>query len=287
MEFQKHSTIAYPAVSNASQCQYRYHIALNGLVDLLLKARHSIRDRYGEILIEHLTEKQAEVLLDIKERVLVVSGASGTGKTVLALQLIEMALKQGYKKQEVIYICSNEGLKAWISYQVSCQVLLAKSTDGLLTNQVEVLKQGKVIVADDVHAIHLGKDWEKDPKSLYTLLFKQAAIHSANVVILFDPDQDFEENLPARFERKLRDLAEDVQGLSSEDIKIKYLKERIRNSQAISRFLQANQNMARAQGTITCLNEIQGDDVTYEYTGRSVKESASFIHARLNALEQR
>ncbi len=278
-----HQPVAYPNATNATQ----YRIALNGLVERLLKARHSVRDRYGEILIEHLTEKQAELLLDIKEPVLVVSGESGTGKTVLALQLIQRALQEGYTEQEVIFICSSQGLEAWITYQLPCQVLLVKSTDGLLTNQVEVLKKGKLIIADDVHAIHLGKDWEKDPNSLYTLLFEQAAICSAKVVIFFDPDQDFEENLPARFERKLRDLAEDVEGLSSEDIKIKYLTDRLRNSHEISRFLQANQSMAGVHGTITCFNEIQGDDVTYEYTGRSVKESALFIHARLNALEQK
>ncbi len=217
--------VAYPVASNATQ--YRCHIALNGLVECLLNARHSVRDRYGEILIKHLTEKQAEVLLDINERVLVVSGECGTGKTVLAMDLIQRALQDGYKQQEAIFICSNEDQKACITKQLSCQILLVKSTDGLQTNQVEVLKQGKLIVADDVHAIHLGKNWEKDPNSLYTLMFKQAAIHNAHVVIFFDPGQDFEKNLPARFERKLRDLAEDVEGLSSEDIKIKYLKDRI------------------------------------------------------------
>ncbi len=70
--------VTYPHASSASQ--HWYHIALNGSVERLLKARYSARDRYGKILIEHLTEKQAQVLMETKKRVLVVSGKSGTGK---------------------------------------------------------------------------------------------------------------------------------------------------------------------------------------------------------------
>ena len=279
-----YQSVAYPNAISANQ--YWYHIALNGLVERLLKARHSVRDRYGKILIEHLTEKQAQMLLETKERVLVVSGKSGTGKTVLALQLMQRARQQGHKEHEVIFICSNEGLKAWINYQVACRVLLVEKTDGLLPNDVGVLKQGKLIVVDDVHAIHLDQNWEKNPNDLYTLLFRQVANHNAEVAIFFDPEQDFEERLPVKFESKLRNLAETMVGLLPQHIKLVQLTDRIRNSQEINRFMQANQNMAGVPGTITCLNEIQGDDVTYEYTGSNVKESASFIHARLNVLEQ-
>ncbi len=57
-----------------------FSIACNGLAEESLKTRYTVKDRHGDIVIDHLTEEQARILLDRKERVLVVTGRSGTGE---------------------------------------------------------------------------------------------------------------------------------------------------------------------------------------------------------------
>ncbi len=55
--------MAYPtSVDNEIQ----YDIACNGLAEGLLKRRSAVKDRYGEILVEHLTATQARILFETK-----------------------------------------------------------------------------------------------------------------------------------------------------------------------------------------------------------------------------
>ncbi len=264
-----------------------YTIGCDGLAEELLKTRASVKDRYGQVLIEHLTEAQAKVLLAKPERVLVVNGKSGTGKTVIALHLMIEAMQEGSVEDDVVYICSNDGLKAFVSSQVLCKVIVLKSTNALTLYEKNILEKAKLIIVDDVHAIEVSEHWETNPDDLYLKLFTHATRPNTRVAVFVDKEQDYMKHLPVNFDKRLRDLGERVSGMLSEDIRIVTLKERIRNSHEINRFMQANQNQARIAGTIECLNERPGDDVIYEYLGSSLEQSANILNARLEALVQK
>ncbi len=286
-----------PVVYPDADSEVQYSLSCNGVAERLLKTRYSVRDRYGNVLTEHLTEAQARILYERNERVLIVSGKSGTGKTVIALHLVHSARSracQRLRDEDVLYVCSNAGLEAFIRSQVSCRVMVVKKTDCITSEQRDILCQAKLVILDDLHAIQLGKEWKdgwekldlENPTDLYSILFCQAA-RETNVAIFFDPDQDYEGHLPDNFDKWLRNLAERVDGILPQDIVIITLTERIRNSREINRFMQANQNQAQVPGTITCLNEEEGDDIRYEYIGVDFKDSVNILNEKLCALEKK
>ena len=276
-------TVAYPPVDSEVQ----YSIVCNGLAERLLKTRSTVKDRYGEILIEHLTEAQAKMLLDRNERVLIVNGKSGTGKTIVALHLVQEALRQGHTSQDGLYICSSEGLMDFINSQVPCHTVVLEKTDSLSQDIQTTLQEAKLVIVDDVHAMSLGDNWEENPSHLYKILFTQASNCNCEVAIFFDAEQDYQDRLPPGFEKRLRSVAEATDGMLPEHIKIITLTERIRNSQEISRFMQANQSQAKIPGTISCLSELSGDGIVYEYIGGSVKQITNILNAKLDVLQRR
>ena len=276
-----------PVTYPYSNQERQYTIACTGLSEELLRTRASVKDRYGQILAEHLTEAQARILLAKSERLLVVNGKSGTGKTVIALNLMTEAMKKRNVIEDVVYVCSNEGLKAFVNSQVPCEAIVVKSTNCLTQSQKSLLENAKLVIVDDVHAIELDDNWETNPGDLYLTLFTHAERLHTRVAVFFDAEQDYMGNLPVNFDKRLRDLAENVPGMMCEDIKIVTLRQRIRNSQEINRFMQANQNQANIAGTIECLNERPGDDVLYEYIGSNIEDSGNILNAKLDVLEKK
>ncbi len=301
--------VLYPKGNQEEQ----YTVACNGLSEYLLRKKDFVQSRYGDILTAHLTKEQAKIVNGIPKRVLIVNGRSGTGKTVIALDLARKELaaealaaeeaeagKKERNRQHVLYICSNEGLKSFVKHQLSrkyrdgedgeCEsrphfyVIALKST-GVFSPPAVKLENVRLIIVDDVHAIQLDKNWESNTADLYRMLFKHAAMNKTRVAIFFDPEQDYKEHLPAEFDKKLRHLAEtnDFSALKNQ-IEIHTLEERIRNSQTINCFMQANQNQAKIDGTIKCLNERQGDDIILDYIGNNKQESANIVNAKLNGL---
>ncbi len=264
-----------------------YTIACTGLAEVLLRTRDSVKDRYGDVMVEHLTEEQAKILLEKPEHVLVVNGKSGTGKTVIALHLMMEEMKGKSTADDVIYICNTEGLRAFVSPRVSCRVIVLKNTNSLTPSQNDMIGKAKLIIVDDVHAIELDEHWENNTGDLYLTLFTHAKRPNTRVAVFVDQEQDYMRHLPADFEKRLRNLAESLPDMLPEDIKIVTLTERIRNSQEIIRFLQANQNQAKIPGTIECLNERPGDDVIYDYLGSSLEECGKTLNARLEAIGEK
>ncbi len=287
-EGQHSQPVPYPC----AKCGAEFALSCNGLAHELLKDRYSVKDRHGKVLIEHLTEEQARLLMDRKERILVVNGRSGTGKTVIALNLVHDAKSRGYTANEILYICSSDGLKAFVTSQTDCEVWTLKATTSLSQQQRQWLtKTAKTIIVDDIHAISLSEDWKENPDDLYNLLFTHAAQSKAEVAIFFDPDQDFHSCLPESFHLALRDLAEHIatesNGLmATQDIKLHTMHENIRNSRKINRFMQASQKQAKVEGTCVCLNETEGDNVIFDFIGNSLEDNASYLDAKLRGLVQ-
>ncbi len=94
-------TVPYPY----ADCNTQFSIACNGLAEKLLKTRSTVKNRYGDILADHLSDEQAKVLLKGQDHILVVRGGSGTGKTVIALHMVQDAIyRRGYKETCSIYL---------------------------------------------------------------------------------------------------------------------------------------------------------------------------------------
>ncbi len=159
--------------------------------------------------------------------------------------------------------------------------------------RVHIQHNSKLVIVDDVHAISLSGVWNKEgADDLYPLLFKHAAECKAEVAVFFDPDQAYKTPFPDNFDEELRNLAERIVkknagGMAVQDVGIYELKERIRNSREIQRFLQANQKHVNqnASRDFECLNEIEGDRVTYDYIGNNPEDNARHLDAKLTAME--
>ncbi len=291
-----------PVTYPYADCLTQFDIACNGLSEKLLKTRSQVKDRYGDFFINHLTDEQAKVLLNRDERILLVKGGSGTGKTIIAIHLLKNAVDNGkYKETEILYICSSEGLKAFIHYQmepVNCEVWVVTATNALSdmsdddtkNAKLKILHNTKLVIVDDVHAISLSEAWDQqNTDDLYPALFEHAAENKADVAVFYDPDQAYKQDFPENFDIQLEILARNIAKKSDgkmavQHIKTYELKERIRNSRQIIRFMQANQNQANVGGKLECLNEMEGDIVTYDFIGDNPEQNALGLDAKLKAL---
>ncbi len=147
-----------------------------------------------------------------------MTGNSGTGKTITALQLAKEAMKGASREENVVYICNSAGLKSFVGSQLSSSVTVVKRTNSFSASQKAMLQKAKLILVDDAHAIELDEHWESNPNDLYRLLFTHSRKPNSRVAIFFDPEQDYKEKLPKDFATRLRNLAETV--LPPQDIVI-------------------------------------------------------------------
>ncbi len=274
--------VAYPERLDQSQ----YHVACTGLAERLLRTDRSLKNYRGKVLMEHLTAEQARLILERKEDIVIVRGKSGTGKTAVALAMIQEAREEAARTgtpPNILYICASAGVQAYVESQKLCTVWNINRTDSLSDKQKCAVKSYDMVVVDDAHAIVPAERWQEDDNDLYKLLF----IHSARteVAIFFDPFQDFKDQIPERFDEKLRnlDLCTNT-NLETDQIQICTLKKRIRNSREINSFIQANQNQANIPERVPCLNEREGDDVTYSYIGSNMGEISSYVDVILHRL---
>ncbi len=286
--------VEYPSSEKSDQSQY--DVACTGLAEWFLHSENSLKNCRGEVLMEHLTAEQAKIILERKEKILIVPGVSGTGKTAVALTLILETSKkpkiQG-KSHNILYICASSGVQAYVENvqnesqkesQQLCRVTVwnMNRRSSLSDNEKSDLKNFDLVLVDDAHTI---PHREEDPNDLYKLLFTLSANTKTEVVILFDQFQDFKFQIPNEFDEKLREVAIKA-GLRKDEIQIIPLDKRIRNSGKINSFIQANQNQAGEPGRAQCLTERDGDDVTYSYIGSSSVDLASSVNAILDRLTQ-
>ena len=283
------SSGAQPVTCPDTADQSQYEVACIGLAEMLLQTDNSLKNCRGEMLMEHLTAEQARIILERNETILIVRGKSGTGKTAVALTMIQEAKAMRVDtSQDILYICASAGVHAYVESQQLCTVWKMNRTDSLTADQKSALEAIDLVVVDDAHAIIPGEHWEEDPEDLYNILFRHSANTQTDVAIFLDPFQDFRDQIPEEFDEKLRKLAVRSTGakIEPEQIQIYTLKKRIRNSRGIHSFVQAAQKQANFNESVTCLNERDGDDVTYSYIGSSMQDIASSVDAMLQGLTQ-
>uniref|UniRef100_H3BGW0 Schlafen AlbA-2 domain-containing protein n=1 Tax=Latimeria chalumnae TaxID=7897 RepID=H3BGW0_LATCH len=104
---------------------------LHSLIIVLLSFKSFLSDQLGCEFLNLLTAEQFEILHfkhDIEKcKKIFVHGLPGTGKTVVALKLIER-IKNVFncQKNEVLYICENEPLKNFVSQKGICECATRK-----------------------------------------------------------------------------------------------------------------------------------------------------------------
>lgn len=92
---------------------------LQSLVIVLCGFRSFLSEELGSEVLNLLTDKQYELLLKnlLKTRELLVHGLPGTGKTILALRILETIRNVFHCQQsDILYACENQPLRNFVRY---------------------------------------------------------------------------------------------------------------------------------------------------------------------------
>ncbi len=76
-----------------------------------------VRDRFGNIMVRHLSSIQAKMLLEKRSKVTVIEGKAGSGKSVLALETMRRIKQHKKDQSKILFLCRGRGLAAFVKYQ--------------------------------------------------------------------------------------------------------------------------------------------------------------------------
>ena len=249
---------------------------------------HYMTDRYGNIMVRHLSSYQAKVLLRKRLKVLIVKSVAGSGKTVLALEIARRIKKLHGNKRKIIFLCRSRGLAAFVKSQVKgINVFEAvkecndQTVAELNTNSFSHYTD---IFVDDAHAIPVQghpKNWQ-----MYNALFSSLQRRSAHAYVLLDPDmQDYRGCTPDDFVTQLESLA--GQYVGKYNVQIEPLGKNLRNSRRICHFAKACTGKDDVDEYST-VRQIPEDGVFfYNIRGRDVRhDEPTTLLTRLSNLKQ-
>ena len=231
------------------------------LARILLDCQH-ITDRYGNIMVRHLSSYQAKVLLGRKPKVLIVKAIAGSGKTVLALEMARRIKKQ-HGSRKILFLCRSRGLAAFVQSQTKGSQLfesVIECDSQSPTELSESFSRYTDIIIDDAHAIRVYG--EPTRWTIYNALFSSLQKCQRQAYIFLDPDlQDYRGCMPDDFVTNLEALAGRYVG--KYHVKIEPLGKILRNSRRICQFTKA------CMGT---------DDVDELNTVLQIPEDGVFFH---------
>ncbi len=258
------------------------------LARILLDCQH-ITDRYGNIMVRHLSSYQAKVLLERRPKVLIVKSIAGSGKTVLALEMARRLKKQHGKNKKIVFLCRSKGLAAFVKSQTkgsevfdSVEECNSERTAELRTS---FFSQYTDIIIDDAHAIPVSgepKGW-----TMYNALFASLKKRSGHACIFLDPDmQDYRGCTPGDFVTQLEALA--VRYVGNYHVKIEPLGKILRNSRRICQFTKACLGTGNYVDELTTVRQIPEDGVFYHniQDREASSEETKTLLSRLSELEQ-
>ncbi|XP_039078566.1 schlafen family member 5-like isoform X1 [Hyaena hyaena] len=119
----------YPESYNLLTIQHMEAL-LRSLVIVLLGFRSFLSEELGSEVLSLLTEKQYKLLSTNihKTRELFVHGLPGSGKTILALRIMEKIRNVFHcQPDDILYICENQPLKNFVSQRQICQAVTRKA----------------------------------------------------------------------------------------------------------------------------------------------------------------
>ncbi len=232
------------------------------LARILLDCHH-ITDRYGNIMVRHLSSYQAKVLLGRIAKVLIVKSIAGSGKTILALEMARQIKKLHGNKRKIGFFCRSRGLAAFVQSQMKgIKVFEAvKECNSQTVTKLNTISfsQYTDIIIDDAHAIPVqgkSKTWQ-----MYNALFSSLQKREGYAYIFLDPDmQDYRDCTPDDFVTQLEALA--GQYVGTYNVETVPLGKNLRNSRRICQFMKACMGTA-PPGELSNVRQIPEDGVFF------------------------
>ncbi len=255
------------------------------LARILLDCHH-ITDRYGNIMVRHLSSYQAKVLLGRRLKVLIVKSVAGSGKTVLALEIARRIKKVHGDERKIIFLCRSRGLAEFVKSQtkgINVFESVKKCNSHTKLSRRSFSRYTDIII-DDAHAIPV--QGEPHTWQIYNALFSSLQERAGHAYIFLDPDmQDYRGCTPDDFVTQLEALA--GQYVGKYNVQTEPLGKILRNSLRICQFTKA----CMGTGTVdelSTVRQIPEDGVFFcNIQGRDVNqdESATLL-TRLSNLKQ-
>ena len=130
-------------------------------------------DRFGNIMVRHLSACQARFMLEKTSKVTLVEGKAGSGKSVLALETMRRIKRQQGDRANILFLCRDRGLASFIKYQTDRMNIFIEvtnvSTESMEGLNEEFFSHYTDIFIDDAHAIPL--TGTPSYRAMYTFLF--------------------------------------------------------------------------------------------------------------------
>ncbi len=210
------------------------------LAGILLQCEQ-LTDRFGDIMVRHLSFIQAKILWGERSKVTVVEGRAGSGKSVLALETMRRIKQHSKEQSRILFLCRGRGLAAFIKYQTEMMGICVDIQTVQLEKMEDVndFTQYTDVFIDDAHALPLtGK---QNCQDMYHSLFSCLRNPNSHAYILFDLDmQDYRGCIPANFSKEIQSMARKFRFIRHQDVKTKTLEKILRNSSRICQFIGAN-----------------------------------------------
>ncbi len=179
------------------------------LAAILLRCEPLV-DRFGDIMVRHLSACQARFLLNKHRTVTLVEGKAGSGKSVLALETMRRIKQQQGNNSKIVFLCRGKGLASFVAYQTAkmgilldIQIIPIESTEQL---NKEYFHHYTDIFIDDAHAIPL--QGIPNCRSMYDSLFSSLWRPNSHAYIFLDPEmQDYRGCIPKDCTKQIRNIA--------------------------------------------------------------------------------
>ncbi len=247
------------------------------LADILLHIE-PLRDRFGDIMVRHLSAIQAKLLWEKKTKVTVIEGKAGSGKSVLALESMRRIKQTKNGQSKIAFLCPGRGLAAYIKYQTEmigiCVDIKTLQPETMQEMSEEYFSQYSDVFIDDAHAIPL--KGEPNWHEMYKALFASLQEPNSHACILLDPDmQDYRGCIPMNFSKEIQTMARKYPFIRRQDVKTKTLGKILRNSTRICKFIGVN--LLNEVDELRNIRNLPEDGVYLYITDDMVKRKELFL----------
>ncbi|XP_046532260.1 schlafen family member 13-like [Equus quagga] len=157
------SPVDYPTSYDLADTQ-QMEALLQSLVIVLLSFRSFLSDQLGCEVLNLLTTQQYEIFSKNlrKNRELFVHGLPGSGKTIMAMKIMEKIRNTFHcEANKILYVCENQPLRDFISNKRICQAVTRKT---FMKNNFKEIQH---IIIDEAQNFHTEDgDWYEKAKSI-------------------------------------------------------------------------------------------------------------------------
>ena len=252
------------------------------LAGILLRCEPLV-DRFGNIMVRHLSACQARFLLKKRSKVTLVEGKAGSGKSVLALETIRRIKLQQGGKSKIVFLCRGRGLAAFIKYQAERMDISIEpqtvSTESVEELTEEFFSQYTDVFIDDAHSIPL--TGSPNCRALYDSLFSSLRKPDSRAYIFFDPEmQDYRGCISTDFAKLIRNTAA-FNSIKGRDVDTVCLDKILRNSYRICKFLKANMD-ALHEEELQAIRNLPEDGIFFFYIQTHRPAPTSGLYRRVH-----